>query len=178
MAKNDSGKNLIYKIAAEISNNDAAVLEEINECLSDIKKYFAENVELYKERGITRDDMENGEENFIQWIGMVDILFKHHYACERDWKDELEDFLYFMRELEGVKSNHLTLEEDWFDEGDDVAKWCGIIDRKWAPLGMCAAAIDIDSDSYVIFPCNINVLQKLQEYTGETDFGIGRASRM
>lgn len=169
-------ENPIYKIAAEISNNNMAVLEEANKCLSDTKKYFSENEEQYEERGITRDVMEDEGEELIQWIGMVDLLFKYHYVCERDWKDELEDFLYFMRELEGVKSNHLPLEEDWFDEKDDIAKWCGIIDRKWASQGMCAAAIDIDSDSYVIFPCDITVLKKLQEYAEETDFGIGRAS--
>ena len=114
----------------------------------------------------------------VQWLGMVDILIKNNYVCERDYKDELEDFLYFVQELKGIKSNDLTLEEDWFEENADITDWCSIIDSKWASEGMCIAAIDIDSDSYVIFPCKINVLQNLQEYAEETEFGIERACEM
>lgn len=174
MVKNGNNENPIYKIAAEISDQDGAVLKEVCECLSDTQKYFMENEEDYEERSVTYDE---GEE-VVQWLGMVDILIKNNYVCERDYKDELEDFLYFVQELKGIKSNDLTLEEDWFDEDADITDWCSIIDGKWASQGMCIAAIDIDSDSYVIFPCKINVLQNLQEYAGETEFGIEHACDM
>ena len=174
MVKNENNNNPIYKIAAEISNNDTAILEEVGECLSDTEKYFSEHEEEYEERDVTYDD---GKE-VVQWLGMVDILQKNNYVCERDYKDELEDFLYFMQELKGVKDNHLPLDEGWFDEDEEITDWCGIIDSKWVSQDMCVAAIDIDSDSYVMFPCNINVLQKLSHYADMTEYRIARACDM
>ncbi|MDE7417142.1 MAG: hypothetical protein K2N44_12745 [Lachnospiraceae bacterium] len=168
MVKNENNDNPIYKIAAEISNNDGSVLEEVSECLSNTEKYFSEHEEEYEERNVTYDD---GKE-VVQWLGMVDILQKSNYVCERDYKDELEDFLYFMQELKVVKDNHLPLEEDWFDEEEEITDWCGIIDSKWVSQDMCVAAIDIGSDSYVMFICNINVLHKLLQYAEETEYRI------
>lgn len=174
MSNNVVNENPIYRIAAELSNNNASVLQEVSECLSNTKKYFSEHEEEYGERCVT-----DGEgEAVLQWLGMVDILQKNDYVCERDWEDELEDFLYFVRELEGVKRNGLALEEDWFDEDGEITDWCRIIDGKWESQNICVAAIDIGSDSYVMFPCNINVLQKISQYVGETNYRIARACEM
>lgn len=70
MVKNENNDNPIYKIAAEISNNDASVLEEVSECLSNTEKYYSQHEEEYGERNITYDD---GKE-VVQWLGMADIL--------------------------------------------------------------------------------------------------------
>lgn len=72
--------------------------------------------------------------------------------------------MYFMQELRGIKDNHLPLDEDWFDEDAEITDWCGVIDGKRASQNMCVAAIDIESDSYVLFLCNINVLHKILQY--------------
>lgn len=174
MLNNVSNENPIYKIAAEISDHDAAVLEEVSECLSNTEKYFSEHEEEYGERDVTYDDGEA----LLQWLGMVDILQKNNYVCERDYKDELEDFLYFMQELRGIKDNHLPLDEDWFDEDAEITDWCDIIDGKWASQNMCVAVIDIESDSYVMFPCNINVLHKLLQYAEKAGYQIARVCDM
>lgn len=38
--------------------------------------------------------------------------------------------------------------------------WCKILDEKWAEYGFCVGAIDIDSDSYVMFFCKREILKK------------------
>lgn len=86
--------------------------------------------------------------------------------------------MYFMQELKGVKDNHLPLDKDWFDEEEEITDWCGIIDSKWVLQDMCVAAIDIGSDSYVMFICNINVLHKLLQYAEETEYRIARVCNM
>ena len=43
---------------------------------------------------------------------------------------------------------------------------------------MCVVAIDIESDSYVMFLCNINVLHEILQYAEETGNRIVRAFDM
>lgn len=92
---------------------------------------------------------EDAEE--VRWLALVDILEVNGYVCERDWKDELEDFVYFIGNVKGVKSKELPIVSEWFSEDDAVADWCKVMDEKWKDKGVCVAAIDIESDSYVFF---------------------------
>lgn len=118
------------------------------------------------ERGVTSaDDLE-----LVQWLGLVDILEEHGWVCERDWKDELEDFSYFVQNLHGFQQLGLELDPDWLDEDEDIPAWCGILTEKWSAQGVRMAAIDIDSDSYVLFPVSsarFAGLQKLAEGIGQ-----------
>lgn len=148
----------LLEIARLISDGDQEVMAEAAECVSDPKRYFEVHIEQYEERGAEdSDDLE-----LIQWLGLVDILEGRGWVCERDWKDELEDFLYFMGNLTGMTSNRLPLERAWFDSQGDIRQWCQILDEKWAPREACAAALDMDSDSYVLFPCKKSDLEELK----------------
>lgn len=165
--------HLIYKIASLISDNDSDVIDELRQCIMDTSNYYSNHLAQYDERGMVYDDGEEEEITDIQWIGMVDILIKNKYACECDWKADLTDeFLFNMEQIKGIKSNNLQLKEEWFDEGESITEWCEVIDEKWRTQNMCVAAIDIDSDSYVMFPCNMDILSILNEYAGELDFQI------
>lgn len=64
-----------------------------------------------------------------------------------------------MKEL--ADNNNLYIEAAWFDENEDIPVWCKVIDEKWERQGFCVGAIDIDSDSYVMFICKIEILKKL-----------------
>ena len=75
----------------------------------------------------------------------------------------IEDFLYFVRELKGMRDAALPLEAEWFDKNADVSEWCAIIDGKWKSSGICLAGIDIESDSYILFPCRDDKLDKLKK---------------
>lgn len=151
----------IQTIASIISENDSAVIKRIADCLADSEAYFKKHRNVFLERGI--EDFDQISLREIRWISMVDILAENQYVCERDWKDELEDFLYFVRELKGMRDAALPLEVEWFDKNADVSEWCAIIDGKWKSLGMCFAGIDIESDSYVLFPCRGDELDKLKK---------------
>lgn len=66
----------IYKIAAAISNGDAAILSDISECLLHTLDYFGKHLENYKNRGMD----EKCKTNKIQWIG---------YARENGYRIDL-----------------------------------------------------------------------------------------
>lgn len=149
---------VLLEIAAIISDSDAAVWKEMTLCTSNPKEYFSAHQERYEERGV--DDVRDLES--IQWLGLVDILEAHNYVCERDWKDEKEDFLYFLGGLNGRKRLGLELREDWFSEEDDISIWSRILDEKWEPQQCCLACIDINSDSYVLFPCGLAEAEQLK----------------
>ena len=51
-----------------------------------------------------------------------------------------------------VEDAGLELSDKWFDEDESVPQWCNILDKKWLSEAAYVAGIDIDSDSYVIFP--------------------------
>lgn len=148
----------LLEIALLISDGDQEVMAEAAECVSDPKRYFEVHIEQYEERGVEDSD----DLDLIQWLGLADILEGRGWVCERDWKDELEDFLYFMGSLTGITSNRLSLERAWFDSRGDIRQWCQILDEKWAPQEACAAALDMDSDSYVLFPCKKSDLEELK----------------
>ena len=151
--------NELLEIARIISDCDETVMAEISACLADVNAYYAANQARYEERGVEDDE----EPEVLQWLGLVDTLEAHGYACERDWKDEKQDFFYFFSNLTGTKRLELDMREDWLDEDGCVSGWCKILDDKWADRCCCAAAIDIDSDSYVLFPCTLDELARLRE---------------
>ena len=160
------GSNLI-EIARLISRGNEAVLRDAAACAGDPAAWYNAHQEQYFERGIT--SAKNLE--LVQWIGLVDILEEHGWVCERDWKDELEDFLYFVEHLHGFQAQELSINPDWFDAGDDIPVWCSILTEKWVSKGVRVAAIDIDSDSYVLFPCGVSqfpALRKLAKEIGQS----------
>ena len=157
----DAKKGLV-EIGKAISADDKVVAAEIEKCVKDTEAYFEENEERFEERGMEQEDMEEDAEE-VRWIALVDILEVNGYVCERDWKDELEDFVQFVGNLKGTKSRELPIKFEWFDEDGDVAEWCKVLDEKWADKGVCVAAIDIESDSYVLFPYEVEELGKLCE---------------
>ena len=162
----------LTEIAQIISGGDEAVLQEVAACAQDPKGWFESHQERYGERSVDSSD----DPDLVQWLGLVDILEAHSWVCERDWKDELEDFLYFLQQLKGCQALQLTLDPDWFDEDDDISTWCGILSENWE--GVCVAAIDIDSDSYVLFPVAFPQLAQLQKLAEEIGHRIVAAERM
>lgn len=157
-AAQNAWPGVILEIAAIISNGDEAVLQEVAACTSDPAGYFVAHQERYEERSVY--DANDREE--IQWLGLVDILEPHVYVCELDWKDAKEEFLYFLEHLKGMKRLGLELQEDWFSEKDDISIWSRILDEKWKPQQCCLTCIDINSDSYVLFPCGLAEAEQLK----------------
>ena len=153
----------VLEIAKLISSGDEAVMADITACTGDPAAWFQTHEDRYRERGVTSaDDLE-----LVQWLGLVDILEEHGWVCERDWKDELEDFSYFVQNLHGFQKLGLELDPDWLDEDGDISEWCGVLAEQWSAQGVRMAAIDIDSDSYVLFPASAGQLAALQTLAEE-----------
>lgn len=172
--KEQSKINPILEIASIISNKDKDVIDKLSDCVSKPQIYFEENIHLYQNRGFT----EMSEISTIKWIALVEILQAHDYVCERDFKDELEDFVYFINQLNQVKKGNLFLKEEYFQEDDDISGWCEIIDDNWYDKNMCIACIDIDSDSYVLFVCSIEKLDRLKNIANKINQRIDFAKNM
>ena len=98
----------------------------------------------------------------LQWLALTSILEAHNYVCERDWKDEKDDFVYFFSSLKGIKAYRLTVDPDWFSAQESIPEWCSVLREKWSAQDCFAAVFDIDSDSYVLFPCNSRDFARLQ----------------
>ena len=164
----------IIEIARTVSQGDETVLAQAALCSADIKKYFFQNISSYEERGIDGTT----DESTLKWIGLVDILINANYLCERDWKDESSDFIYFMQNLNTTKALQLDIDEQQLDSSGDIPQWCETLDALWEQQGVCIAAFDIDSDSYVLFPCKASDLPELQQYASESGRRIDLAKNM
>ncbi|MCI9444243.1 MAG: hypothetical protein K2P04_05950 [Oscillospiraceae bacterium] len=149
----------LLEIARIISDGDEAVLKEMSGCLTDTEAFYEARRERYEERCVDAGD----DPLKIRLLGLVDILEEHGYVCERDWKDEKEDFFYFFSSLHGIKRLKLDMQEAWLDEDGDIEEWCGILNEKWTDRQCCAAAVGIDSDSYVLFTCTLEELARLEK---------------
>ena len=170
----------LLEIGTRISKGDKAVEKEIKKCLSDMDAYYEAHEEDFEDRCLDRDAIEEDEveEGELQWIALVDILINHAYCCELDWKCYKEDFVYCLNELHGMERYDLTLEEDWLDEEADIKEWCTVLDEKWQEKGVCIAALDIESDCYIIFPVLKTELNELTELAEDVDRRIGLAKDM
>ena len=167
-----TGKSALVEIAALISGEESAVLQSVTSCAENPQGWFESHREQYSQRCV----MSSEDTDLVQWLGLVDILEEHGWVCERDWKDELEDFSYFVQNLRSFSALNLELDPDWFDEDEDIPAWCGVLTEKWE--GACVAAIDIDSDSYVLFLTSAAHFADLQRLAGEIGHRIDAAERM
>lgn len=168
----------LLEIGMYISQEDEAVIKAMEQCLSDMDAYFAEHVEDFEDRGFEEEDLKEADQQELQWIALADSLINHVYCCELDWKCDKEEFLDCVNELQGMEIYDLTLEDDWLDEDADVTEWCAVLDEKWQEKGVCMAALDIDSDSYVIFPMLESDFDKLIELAEQAGGRIALAKEM
>ena len=167
-------RSTLLEIAEIISGGDEAVLDDIAGCVKDPASYFEAHEEQFEERGI--DSAEDPE--LVCWLGLADALEARGHVCERDWEDEKEDFVFFLGKLSGMKRLGLELQPDWLDGDGGISQWCAVLDEKWAPRQCCAACIDIESDSYVVFPCGLADLERLKALAEKAGRRIGLAEKM
>lgn len=161
-------------IARGLTGNDHMIVKEISGFCADPVPYFEAHREQYAERGITSaEDVDT-----ICWLGLVDCLLKYGCICERDYKDSASDFTWAIQHQEPVIMHDLIVRELWFDEEKAVPDWCAVLDEKWAKQGYCVGALDIDSDSYVLFVTTKERLAKLEEVSREAGHRIAAAKTM
>jgi len=153
----ESREELLLDIASAISYGDIEIILEMEDCISDTRRYFKNHCEHYEARGIK--NAEN--ENMIQWMTLVDILVHHSYVCELNWKCNRHGFAYFMKQLLITKKEKLQVIEEWFAEDGNIPEWCHMLDEKCQGNGMCVAAMEIDGNSYILFPYYNNSLEQL-----------------
>ena len=60
-------------------------------------------------------------------------------------------------------------EEEDFIEDDNIIGWCKYLDNKWADENVCIGMININSDSYIIFPIDCDVLEELEDLADSID---------
>ena len=161
-----------YTRIVRLLTEDSSIYDAIENCLESPWSYFEENIDRYDERGIDEDETEET----IIWLGIADELLDANEAVELDWNPELEDFSYFMKSLADKKN--LQMEDDWFDEEDTITNWCSILDRRWEIEGFCVGGIDIDSDSYVLFICEVETLKELTKWSNRIDQRIDHAKNL
>ena len=99
------------------------------------------------------------EKDKIVWIAIVDELTESGDVIELDWKEGFEEFTAQMKNL--ADNNNLDLQENRLNRGVNIPDWCEILDEEWNSQGFCVGAMDIDSDSFVMFVCGRETLENL-----------------
>lgn len=143
-------KEIYLQFAQIISSNDNAVLAQVRDLFEHTAVFLATHQERYDERGI---DTEQISKEKLYWISFADILIAHNYAADFDWKCELEDFEYFLKNLQKFKS-YPTIDFPDLDTNESIDLWIEQINTYWEHQPITLMLLDIDSDSYVVFPIN------------------------
>lgn len=97
--------------------------------------------------------------NDYLWLGMVDLLIKHDYAFEVDWK---EDYEFVQELLNKLFIKHNIHYEPYLniDEDIELDEYFSLVNKELAKQGSYRViAIEIDSDSYV------SAISKFESYT-------------
>lgn len=154
--RTDEQKNIaIYQEITQLLTDDSEVRSRLTSCFESPGAYFKQYAERYDERGIG----EEVNEATIKWLAIADELLAVDAVIELDWKTDRDEFLY---QLEPLAAKHsLDLDGNWLKEEANIPAWCNILDEKWAGHDFCLACMDINSDSYVLFICKRDILEKL-----------------
>ena len=161
-----------YKAIVELLPGGETYLALVEKCIAAPKQYYMDHEERYEDRGMDETD-RNGD---IIWIAIADEMLDSGNAVELDWKETKEEFYLQMQDLAG--KHNLELREEWLQEDGDIPTWCGVLDGKWEEQGFCIAEFDIDSDSYVLFICTCETLEKLRKLGDEVLRTIDLAQEM
>lgn len=165
-------EQVCVEIAGIISGGDPEVAAEAAACAAAPEEFFRAHSEQYDWYYMQK----HVEANMLRWDGLIFLLEAHNHVCIRDWKDEKEDFLFFLQNLSGAGRLGLEIDGEWLDEAGCISQWCQVIDRKWDRA--CVAAMDQHSDSYVLFPCRVEDLEKLRVLADQLGERIALAREM
>lgn len=170
-------KAVRLEIAELLMYHDEAAIAEANKCIFNLAEYLDEYADAYNERSL---DKNSGKDK-LKWIGVVDCLIRNNFAAELDYKCEKAEFLAAVKKLKGTEKLRLTftpaMANALLDSGN-ISEWCGQLDSAWSEKGVCIGAIDIDSDSYVIFPVNVEKLNKISSLANSIKHRITYAQIM
>lgn len=161
-------------LARLLTNGDMSVMNEINYADSgSASNFFHTHKQSFVERGIdTMSDLAAYDSGKIWLLGLVDILIKHGYACELDWKADIEEFVWAVEQLFVVRAMSLPVNSFGLFEDDDVELWLTELNKNWQTLNFCLLQIDINSDSYVLIPCLLHVFDKVMDCAAEANLNI------
>lgn len=147
--------NKCIEIVKIISKNDKGSVEEIEKCVNDTEVYYdTVKSEFEQDRAI----FDCNDKDTIIWIGMVNNLIRHGYACELDWKEDLDEF---KASLSKIKKGNL-IDYSKLDKNDNIEVWCDKINKALKKCNLGISCIDIDSDSYVLFICELDEIKKIE----------------
>lgn len=150
-------ENSLLEIIKIVSFKNDGIIKQAQECIENTSENYKEHREDFEARGLSVKD----ESSFLQWIGCIDLLINNEFVCECDWKEEKDEFVFQISSLQGIDTLALEIDSEWFDQSQTIPNWCGILDNKWIKSNCVVAAFDIDSDSYVMFPCRREDIERL-----------------
>ena len=153
------------RLARLLTGGDMSVMNEIDYAdIGSASNFFHMHKQSFAERGIdTMSDLAAYDSGKIWLLGLVDILIKHDYACELDWKADIEEFVWAVEQLFIVRAMSLPVNSFGLFEDDDVELWLTELNKNWQTLNFCLLQVDINSDSYVLVPCLLHVLDKVMD---------------
>lgn len=176
--KKETGENHLehdlLKIIRIVSSDNAVILKSAQECVEHTIDYYNNHRNAYEDRGMSIED----ETTFLQWIGCIDLLIDNKMVCECDWKESKEEFVCEISALKGISSLALQIDSKWFEAEQDIPRWCETLDEKWEKSRCVMAAFDIDSDSYVMFPCKSDDIEILSDLAERFGYRIDFAKNM
>lgn len=123
---------------------------EALECATDPYEYARKNLQQFEERGI---QIESTDVSILRWIGIVDLLIKHEFLFEVDGSCSLDEF------VEKVHHRNPDADLTELDPQGDVETWIKILDYRWKREQLGFIQFDIDSDSYVLYVDNLEMLK-------------------
>lgn len=172
-AKAPSNKKISsgYKALAELLITDKTVLKNVNNCFTDYKKYYNTHQSQYEDRGI-----ENAvEQGTIMWFAIVDCLLENNLAVEVDWKEEPSVVAELLNNT--IKNELLKIDTEWFSS-EDLTECFEVINSKWKEQNTVLAAIDIDSDSYVLVALKTEQFEKAKKLATDIERNIDYANNL
>lgn len=145
-SKGEDNNEIYKKIFSAICEDDPAVMEELEQCLENVKGYANRNEEYAGDMNIS-----TSPEFALKWKVCGELLADRGYICKIDDSVNFDDFYEKFSRLPNVSASGILPPADEIYLDYDVSSWLKCIDNKWSRIGMCIGGLEMKDDSYYLF---------------------------
>lgn len=144
-----------YKELSNLLIENKKSLNSLYECFQFPLTFYQNNKEIFEERGIYGDDMEE-----VMWFAFIDQLIKNNVAVELDYMEDVDNTLFCLNKIN--KNNDLVIEKALL-KSNDLEDNLKLINKEWKDKNYCIAYADINSDSYILMILPKDKLKKAKD---------------
>ncbi|MDO4776988.1 MAG: hypothetical protein Q4A06_05965 [Cardiobacteriaceae bacterium] len=158
----------IQILARCLTNNDPAVLQDIDELENDLPRFFARHEADFEDCYYFPPTDYSDDEKY--WDGIMNSLRFTDHAQYFDWKEGLDDFLERIARLPLLAPRFAALPKEGLNADASIPEWADVLNAQWQAHGIRLVNLETGGDDYLcaVAACeDLDDIRKAAKMLGE-----------